>query len=51
MIKKLPNGKYRLESKSRDERGRRKNLGTFNTLEEAKKQEQNVQFFKQQNKR
>lgn len=40
MIKKLPNGKYRVVSK------KNKNLGTFDTKEEAVKRLQQVEFFK-----
>ena len=47
MIRKLKSGKYRLYSKKKDPKtGKRKNLGTFNTREEAKKHERQVQFFK-----
>lgn len=47
MIRKLPSGKYRLYSRKKDPKtGKRRNLGTFNTLEEAKKHEREVQFFK-----
>lgn len=47
MIRKLSSGKYRLYSRKRDPKtGRRKNLGTFNSLAAAKKHERAVQFFK-----
>jgi len=46
MIRKLAGGKYRLYSKKRDKRGKRKNLGTFSSLAAAKKHERAVQFFK-----
>ena len=47
MIRKLKSGKYRLYSKKKDPRtGKRKNLGTFDTREEALKHEKQVQFFK-----
>ena len=47
MIRKLKSGKYRLYSRKIDPKtGKRKNLGTFNTLEQAKKHERQVQFFK-----
>ena len=40
-------GKYRLYSEKKDSKtGKRKNLGTFNTLEAAKKYEREVEFFK-----
>jgi hypothetical protein len=47
MIRKLKSGKYRLYSRKLDPKtGKRKNLGTFNTLEQAKKHERQIQFFK-----
>lgn len=47
MIRKLSSGKYRLYSRKKDPKtGRRKNLGTFNSLGAAKKHERAVQFFK-----
>ena len=47
MIRKLPSGGYRLYSRKKDPKtGKRKNLGTFQTLEAAKKHERAVQFFK-----
>lgn len=47
MIRKLKSGKYRLYSKKKDPKtGKRKNLGTFETLAAAKKHEKDVQFFK-----
>jgi hypothetical protein len=47
MIRKLPSGKYRLYSRKKDPRtGRRRNLGTFDSLEAAKKHERAVQYFK-----
>jgi len=47
MIRKLKGGKYRLYSRKRDPRtGRRRNLGTFASLEAAKAHERAVQFFK-----
>jgi hypothetical protein len=47
MIRKLKSGKYRLYSEKKDPKtGKRKNLGTFDTREAAKKHEQEVQFFK-----
>jgi len=47
MIRKLASGEYRLYSRKIDPRTRkRKNLGTFSSLEEAKKHERAVQFFK-----
>jgi hypothetical protein len=47
MIRKLKSGKYRLYSEKKDPKtGKRRNLGTFDTREAAKKHEQEVQFFK-----
>lgn len=47
MIRKLKSGKYRLYSEKKDPKtGKRRNLGTFATREEAKKHEREVQFFK-----
>jgi hypothetical protein len=47
MIRKLKSGDYRLYSRTRDRRtGKRRNLGTFPTLADAKRRERQVQFFK-----
>ena len=47
MIRKLKSGKYRLYSKKKDPKtGKRKNLRTFDTREEALKHEKQVQYFK-----
>jgi hypothetical protein len=47
MIRKLKSGEYRLYSRKKDPKtGKRKNLGTFSTMEKAKKHEKAVQFFK-----
>jgi hypothetical protein len=47
MIQKLKSGKYRLYSRKRDPRtGRRRNLGTFGSLDKARRHERAVQFFK-----
>ena len=47
MIRKLPSGEWRLYSRKKDPRtGRRRNLGTFATREQAEKHEREVQFFK-----
>lgn len=47
MIRKLKSGKYRLYSRKKDSKtGKRKNLGTFDTREEALKHERAVQYFK-----
>jgi hypothetical protein len=47
MIRKLKSGEYRLYSlKVNPKTGKRRNLGTFPTLEGAKKHEREVQYFK-----
>jgi len=47
LIRKLKSGKYRLYSRKKDPKtGKRRNLGTFDTREEAEKHERAVQFFK-----
>jgi len=47
MIRKLASGKYRLYSRKKDPRTRkRKNLGTFNSRAAAEKHEREVQYFK-----
>jgi len=47
MIRKLPSGEYRLYSRKQDPKsGRRKNLGTFTSIEKAKAHERAVQYFK-----
>lgn len=47
MIRKLKSGKYRLYSQKKDPKtGKRRNLGTFNSLAAAKRHERAVQFFK-----
>ena len=47
MIRKLKSGEYRLYSRKKDPRtGRRRNLGTFNSMEAAKRHERAVQYFK-----
>jgi len=47
MIRKLKSGEYRLYSRKKDaSAGKRRNLGTFSTLEKAKKHEREVQYFK-----
>jgi hypothetical protein len=49
MIRKLKSGKYRLYSRKKDSKtGKRRNLGTFNSLAAAKKREREVQYFKRQ---
>lgn len=47
MIRKLTSGKYRLYSLKTDPKtNKRRNLGTFDSLEAAKKHEKEVQYFK-----
>jgi hypothetical protein len=47
MIRRLKSGEYRLYSRKRDPKtGKRKNLGTFKTREQAEKHERKIQFFK-----
>jgi hypothetical protein len=47
MIRKLKSGEYRLYSRKKDVKTRkRKNLGTFSSLAAAKKHERAVQYFK-----
>ncbi|HVU62958.1 MAG TPA: hypothetical protein VHC70_03210 [Phycisphaerales bacterium] len=49
MIRKLPSGKYRLYSRTKDPKtGRRRNLGTFNSRAAAEKHEKAVQYFKRE---
>jgi len=47
MIRKLKSGEYRLYSRKLDPKtGKRRNLGTFESLQAAKKHEREVQYFK-----
>jgi len=47
MIRKLKSGQYRIYSRKTDAKtGRHKNLGTFSSMEEAKKHERAIQYFK-----
>jgi hypothetical protein len=47
MIRKLKSGQYRLYSRKIDPRtGKRRNLGTFATRDQAEQHERAVQFFK-----
>ena len=47
MIRKLKSGEYRLYSRKKDPKtNKRRNLGTFDTLDAAKKHEREVQYFK-----
>ena len=47
MIRKLKSGEFRLYSRKKDaSTGKRRNLGTFGSLEKAKQHEREVQYFK-----
>lgn len=46
MIRKLRSGQYRIYSRKTDERGKRRNLGTFESKETAQKHEREIQCFK-----
>jgi hypothetical protein len=47
MIRKLARGQYRLYSRKVDAKtGKRRNLGTFDSLAAAQKHEREVQYFK-----
>jgi hypothetical protein len=47
MIRKLKNGQYRLYSRKKNpSTGKRRNLGTFDTMEGATRHERQVQYFK-----
>jgi hypothetical protein len=47
VIRKLKSGDFRIYSRKRDaETGKRRNLGTFSSLEAAKNHERQIQFFK-----
>jgi hypothetical protein len=47
MIRKLKSGGYRLYSRKVDPKtGKRRNLGTFETRQEAEEHERAVQYFK-----
>jgi len=47
MIRKLKTGEYRLYSRKKDaQTGKRRNLGTFRTREQAEQHEREVQYFK-----
>jgi hypothetical protein len=47
MIRKLKSGEFRLYSRKHDPvTGKRRNLGTFNSLGAAQRHERAVQFFK-----
>lgn len=47
LIRKLKSGEYRIYSIKVDPRtGKRRNLGTFNSLAAARKHEREIQYFK-----
>ncbi len=47
MIRKLPSGKYRLYSRKTDPKtGKRRNLGTFESMDAARRHEREIQYFK-----
>ena len=47
MIRKLKSGQYRIYSRKVDpETYKRKNLGTFDSMDAAKKHEKEIQYFK-----
>jgi hypothetical protein len=47
MIRKLKSGQYRIYSRKVDPRtNKRRNLGTFDSIEAAKKHERAIQYFK-----
>lgn len=47
MIRKLKSGQYRIYSRKVDAKtGKRRNLGTFDSMEAAKKHEREIQYFK-----
>jgi len=46
MIRKLKSGQFRLYSRNKDAKGKRKNLGTLSSRAAAEKHERAVQYFK-----
>ncbi len=47
MIRKLKSGKYRIYSRTKNAKtNKRRNLGTFDSLEDAKRHEREIQYFK-----
>jgi hypothetical protein len=47
MIRKLKSGQFRLYSRKKNpSTGKRRNLGTFDTIEKAKQHERDIQYFK-----
>ncbi len=49
MIRRMSAGRYRLFSRKKNPRtGKRRNLGTFSSLEAARRHERAIQYFKRQ---
>lgn len=47
MIRKLKSGQFRIYSRKKDAKtGKRRNLGTFTTREQAQQHEREIQYFK-----
>jgi hypothetical protein len=47
MIRKLKSGEFRIYSRKKDAKtGKRRNLGTFASIEKARQHEQQIQYFK-----
>jgi hypothetical protein len=47
MIRKLKSGKYRIYSRKADPKtNKRRNLGTFDSIDAARKHEREIQYFK-----
>jgi len=47
MIRKLKSGEYRLYSRKKNPKtSKRRNLGTFDSLQAAQKHERDIQYFK-----
>lgn len=47
MIRKLKSGEFRIYSRKKDPKtNKRRNLGTFASLDDAKKHEREIEFFK-----
>ncbi|MEO6611866.1 MAG: hypothetical protein ABIT05_09855 [Chitinophagaceae bacterium] len=47
MIRKLKSGEYRIYSRKKDPKtNKRRNLGTFTSLQAAQKHEKEIQYFK-----
>ncbi len=46
MIRKIKSGEFRIYSRHQDEKGKRKNLGTFDSREKAEAHEKAIQYFK-----